>query len=248
MGVYGGPTNSWIYNTRAGGLYRIVTDGLVLCLDAANTVSYPGSGTTWTDLSGGSNNGTLVNGPTYSSSNSGSLVFDGTNDYISNIAIEVYNNFSYDIWCLPQATHEIDTQSTSSITGVSGQRYLVAPQFGVAPDAGSGISVGTNGVSVYEHSAGYLPPLLVHQTTITSPTHIVVNYTNKTPSLYLNGIFIKNGLTSPRTNVRITTDTLCGYVYGYFSGPAYNFKFYNRALSASEISQNYNALKGRFSI
>ena len=55
---------------------KMVTDGLVLCLDAANTKSYPGSGTTWSDLIE-SNNGTLVNGPTYSSADGGSIVFDG---------------------------------------------------------------------------------------------------------------------------------------------------------------------------
>ena len=59
---------------------RIVTDGLVLCVDAASKRSYPGTGTTWTDLKGG-NNGTLTNGPTFSSANGGSVVFDGTNDY-----------------------------------------------------------------------------------------------------------------------------------------------------------------------
>ena len=57
-------------------------NGLVLALDAANTKSYPGSGTTWTDLSGRGNTGTLTNGPTYSSANGGSIVFDGTNDYV----------------------------------------------------------------------------------------------------------------------------------------------------------------------
>ena len=61
----------------------IVTDGLVLCLDAANPKSYPGSGTTWTDLSGNGNNGTLVNGVGYNSDNGGSLSFDGVNDYVS---------------------------------------------------------------------------------------------------------------------------------------------------------------------
>ena len=59
---------------------RIVTDNLVLALDAGNTKSYPGSGTTWTDTVGG-NNGTLTNGPTYSSDDGGSIVFDGSNDY-----------------------------------------------------------------------------------------------------------------------------------------------------------------------
>jgi hypothetical protein len=62
---------------------RIVTDGLVLALDAANSLSYPGSGTTWTDLSGKGNNGTLVNGPTFDQANGGSIVFDGTDDYVN---------------------------------------------------------------------------------------------------------------------------------------------------------------------
>ena len=60
---------------------RVVTDGLVLCLDAASRESYPGSGTVWTDLAG-SNNGTLTNGPTFNSANGGSIVFDWSNDHI----------------------------------------------------------------------------------------------------------------------------------------------------------------------
>ena len=62
---------------------KIVTNGLVLCLDAGNTKSYPGSGTAWTDLSGRGNNGTLTNGPTYSSTNGGSVVFDAVDDYVT---------------------------------------------------------------------------------------------------------------------------------------------------------------------
>ena len=64
----------------------IVTDGLVICLDAANTKSYPGSGTTWTDTIGG-NVGTLTNGPTFNSANAGYIAFDGTDDYLSLIHI-----------------------------------------------------------------------------------------------------------------------------------------------------------------
>jgi hypothetical protein len=62
---------------------NIVTDGLVLYLDAANQKSYPGTGTTWNDLSGNGNNGTLVNGPTFNSDNNGSIVFDGVDDYVN---------------------------------------------------------------------------------------------------------------------------------------------------------------------
>ena len=62
---------------------RIVRDSLALYLDAANTKSYPGSGTTWKDICGKNNDGTLTNGPTFSSDNLGCIVLDGTNDYVS---------------------------------------------------------------------------------------------------------------------------------------------------------------------
>jgi hypothetical protein len=65
----------------------IVTNGLVFCLDAANSKSYPGTGTDWTDLSGNQINGILTNGPAYNSSNGGSIVFDGINDYINFLQI-----------------------------------------------------------------------------------------------------------------------------------------------------------------
>ena len=70
---------------------RIVTDELVLALDAGNTKSYPGSGTTWTDLSGNGNDGTLLNSPTFNSANGGYLDFDGTNDYVNCGNSSVFN-------------------------------------------------------------------------------------------------------------------------------------------------------------
>ena len=80
---------------------RIVTDGLVFCVDAANKRSYPGVGTTWTDLTANKNNGTLTNGPTFDSANGGSIVFDGTNDYVdlgSSLSISTSSPFSVEFW------------------------------------------------------------------------------------------------------------------------------------------------------
>jgi hypothetical protein len=83
---------------------KIVTDGLVLCLDAANSRSYPGSGTTWFDLSGNGNNGTLANGPTFNANNNGSIVFDGTNDYVeitnrnTNLEFQPSQAFTVSTW------------------------------------------------------------------------------------------------------------------------------------------------------
>jgi hypothetical protein len=75
---------------------QIVTSGLVLCLDAANKVSYPSTGTAWYDLSGNANTSTLINGPTFSGMNSGVIVFDGTDDYVSmpmNTNTRLQNNY-----------------------------------------------------------------------------------------------------------------------------------------------------------
>ncbi len=66
---------------------NVVTDGLVFAVDAANKKSYPGSGTTWTDLAG-SNNGALTNGPTFDSGNNGNIVFDGSNDYVEVVRMK----------------------------------------------------------------------------------------------------------------------------------------------------------------
>ena len=79
----------------------IVTNGLVLCLDAGNPRSYPGSGTAWYDVSGNNKTGTLVNGPSYNSSNGGSFVFDGVDDYVNVNNFNVSHgtsNFTYSCW------------------------------------------------------------------------------------------------------------------------------------------------------
>ena len=86
----------------------IVTSGLVLCLDAANRKSYPGSGTTWTDLSGNGNNGTLIDSPTFNTDGIGSLSFNGLNSYIGisspssrfnwTPSSTGFNNMTLDLW------------------------------------------------------------------------------------------------------------------------------------------------------
>jgi hypothetical protein len=239
--------------TTYGSFIPGVTDGLVLYLDAAKRESYPGSGTTWIDLSGNGNNGTLTNGPTHTGfSKTSAMEFDGVDDVVvmsisSSIPV---NTFTYDIWCIPTTTHQIDTQSTSGTGGTSGQRYLVGPVFKSPTNSGAGISAGTNGISVYEHSDGYLPALLVSTTAISSVSAslITIVYNNKQPTLYINGTFDKNGLTSTRTNVFGDFSAIAAYFYGSFQGKIHYVRVYNRALTASEVLQNYNALKGRFGL
>ena len=101
---------------------RIVTDGLVLCLDAASKRSYPGTGTVWADLKGG-NNGTLTNGPTFDAGNGGSLTFDGTNDYVEIANSSQFHNqrMTASIWINPQ------TVNTSNYTHLFWKKHTNSP-------------------------------------------------------------------------------------------------------------------------
>ena len=93
-----------------------------------------------------------------------------------------------------------------------------------------------------------MPPLLVHETTITSFTNIVVVYNNKQPSLYINGTFIKTGLTSPRSNVYLIGDFIAFGDYSYYQGELASIRYYERTLTAGEIAQNFNATRSRYSV
>ncbi len=92
---------------------RIVTSGLVLCLDAGNVKSYPGSGTAWTDLSGNGNNGNLVNGVGYNNSNLGSLVFDGANDYVITSTVSNYKSLSMWVYLDSKSSYLLDARTGS---------------------------------------------------------------------------------------------------------------------------------------
>ena len=117
---------------------KITTDGLVLYLDATNNRSYPGSGTSWTDLSRGGNNGTLTNGPTFNSTNSGNIVFDGADDYLITPSITNFRTIS--LW--------IKTSNTGG-----GWRYLLDARPGMGNGWYTGFegggAIGSNWTSQY---------------------------------------------------------------------------------------------------
>ena len=219
---------------------RIVTDGLVLCLDAANKRSYGGSGTTWTDLKG-DNNGTLTNGPTFDSANGGSIVFDGTNDYANlGTASSLFPGPSITAslccWIKPSTTVDhvpIGDQYTP------GHRLYIGIVDGVW-DAGFGD---------YYWGFGYTGSRV---TATTDWTFVSLIITAGSAVLYVNG----------QKTITKTTDTsvtLGGFfsLGIYFYNGAQNGEFqeattisstqiYNRALTADEVRQNYLATKERY--
>ena len=226
---------------------KIVNNGLVLSLDAANNKSYPGSGTTWTDLSGNSYNGTLTNGPTFNSGNGGSIVFDGVNDYVDT-ANSTGLNF----------TNTSGTVSLWFKTSVA-NTFLIAKN--MDSTGGWGVLIDASGIPLFEAknnasgaSAFYR---YVNVTGTNNVWHnIVAAFTtstsvvaNNTVSMYFDGVLNQSAL----TQVLVYGGNTAGTIQlgrrtsgGYFSGNISNVQIYNRLLSANEVLQNYNATKARF--
>jgi hypothetical protein len=220
----------------------IIENGLVLCLDAANRQSYAGSGTTWRDLAG-SSNGTLTNGPTFSSANGGSLVFDGTNDYCVGGNTSFVNNF-YTI-----STWFRSVGPPSNNDGSGGFIFAQSSNF----DHGIIISHSWLNQRIVL-SSNINNGLLTSDNTALNNTIInaVGTYDGSKQRIYINGVLTaeRNFSTAPvlvSPAFQIGRWGFGGYER-YFNGIIYNIGFYNRALTPTEILQNYNATKGRFSL
>lgn len=199
-----------------------------------------GNGITAFDTSGNGHIGFLYNGTTWTSGKVGSsaLNFDGANNLVG-INVDdagMVNTFSYSFWANPSQSHEIDPESTSGYAGFDGQRWAISPSWYEGNDVGAGVSVGTNGVSVYENGDADMAAVLVYQAPFTTWTHITVVYENKKPKLYINGTLVRTGLTSRQTYVHFTPDYIGGGFYGYYGGSLDDVRVYNRALTADEVS------------
>ena len=221
---------------------RIVTDGLVLALDAGNTKSYPGSGSTWTDLSGNGNNGTLVNSVGYNSSNGGSLTFDPTlNQYVSFTSASQTSLQSQQIslccW--------IKTVPYTNYYGFFGWTSY-GSQGGISLDINS-----DGGTVVPLVQAGNSAWTTVNSNINlgTSIGYVVATYDGSSLKIYINGV-LANSVNAAITIGYSGRQLVLGR-YGFgnsndYSGNIYSASIYNRALTASEVQQNYNALKGRY--
>jgi hypothetical protein len=229
----------------------IVTNGLVLALDAANQKSYVSGSNTWRDLSGFNNNGTLTNGPTFSSDNGGSIVFDGIDDFVSLI-------YSSDVAFLNRATYTLEVfaraQSTASYPGFINRES----------NPGSGrdgynliyTEVGLPAGQVNIVAERFTPPSgqlgvshIVSTTSFFNNWHHIVSiYDGSNLSLYYDGIFRNSGSSTgniTNTSKALEIATRSGDEY---KGNLSVARIYNRALSASEVQQNYNAQKSRFNL
>jgi hypothetical protein len=233
MSAFGGP--------------NIIDDGLVLYLDAGNIKSYPGSGTTWFDKSGRGNNGTLTNGPTFNTGSLGSVVFDGTNDYVNvntdpNLpgvsgSVSVWFNIS-------------NTQGSSA--GNLGLSEIILKHNNSESLNGWSIIASTSSLTSYikNGSTNWQVPTGSIITPNTWYNAVITFQSNTSLSLYTNGIFISSvaiGTLTTNTNplrLAVSNDPF----WARFQGRVASTQVYNRALTAQEVLQNYNATKGRFGL
>jgi PKD repeat protein len=227
-------------NGGATNTANVVIQATVPQVLAAHWKFDEGSGTIAADSSGFGNTGTVVNGATWSAGvHGGGLQFDGVDDHVSSgIAAfqPITNTFTIGFWANPGATRDSTAQATSGVTGFA-QRYAIFPTYGDAygaGHAGAGISVGTNGVSVFEHAGNYLPSPLVHDVALSGWTHIAVVYSNRRPTLYINGSLARVGLTSSK--IVHPGCFIGGPSYGNYAGGLDDVRIYSYALSASELS------------
>ena len=214
----------------------IVTDGLVFCVDAANSRSYPKSGTTWSDLVGG-NDGTLTNGPTFSGDNGGGLVFDGTDDYVYlNPVIQNVSQLSISFWVMRfNSSNRNYLGKWSGFSTPNGSKQFLFRNDSIewflrnATDNAEGSSGA--GVSLSENIWYF-----ICATADGSEIKLSVNGTFGTASSF-SGPYI------PST----TSSIVVGDGHGSpLDGKMGMIQIYNRALTADEIRQNYNATKGRY--
>lgn len=223
---------------------RIVTEGMVLCLDAANRESYPGSGAIWSSLGTQASGANLINGPTFSSTNGGGIVFDGVNDkgtFTSPIVSS--SSQSYEIWAKAKSSN-IATDGYSYLLHNNNANNAIGTSYMTIGYSNTNVIFGClNGVF-----GNMLTGVIGNTTTI---RQIVLTWNGATQIVYVDGIQ-RNSAALTTTPQNFSTVTSFGddknTTYRMIQGSIYSIKAYNRALTSAEILQNYNALKGRFAI
>lgn len=219
---------------------RIVRSGLILHLDAGQKTSYSGSGTSWIDLSGNRNNGTLTNGPTFNSLNGGSIAFDGINDYIDGPSIS--NLF----------TSDITAEAWIKITAMSSDWVRI---IGTAKTNGAdrtfGIWYWVDGGILWQRYGGTDPGIYPAnpKLTIGSWFHVAATTNGSSHVLYLNGVNIGTATASGPWTASGQPITI-GYAgfHTYTNSNISSVRLYTRGLTANEVLQNYNTTKGRFGL
>jgi hypothetical protein len=225
---------------------KIITDGLVLALDAGSPRSYPGTGTTWSDLSTSNNNGTLTNSPTFSSNNGGSIVFDGANDYV-NIGVNKSCNrftgdFAISVW--------VNRTNTGGTFGnIIGDYYTNSTANALEWQL---MMSNTAQLNLYNVTGGYIISNTASGFSSGVWINVVVSRIGSTITMYANTNSIATATNT--TTFGSSTGNLNIGIDGNnssepFTGNIASVLIYkNKGLTLSEVQQNYNTIKKRFGL
>ncbi|CAI8947588.1 Glycosyltransferase [Priestia megaterium] len=175
------------------------------------------------------------------------LIFNGQEIMTTQeqLFTEIQNTFTIEFWAKPEAPHVIDMQSKRGIFPTPSKRFALTPAFGAMRDgnhsrAGIGISVGINGISIYEHTTNHLAPTLVFPCSLNDWTHIAVVYVNKRPILYINGKFAQKGIKSIKRTL-VCSGSFGGMEpYGFYIGSLKEIRIWNTIRTQNEIETNMN--------
>jgi hypothetical protein len=230
---------------------QIVTDGLILALDAADKNSYPGSGTTWYDLSGNNLHMSLINGPTYSN---GALIFDGADDYAERTGVGLaYPSFTVDTFVKP-SSNPGNYRAFFSSTLASNDDYWFGINWDMSPYSTSNFQDINLEVS-RGYGGFYNRDVMTSSIPFNTWVHlaVVIDATGNTYKQYVNGQEEYNGVYDGTTTnfdrIRVGARYYSGGAQGsFFPGAISKTSLYNRALSPTEVQQNYNAFRARFGL
>lgn len=250
MGVAAGPADWWTDGTNEGKTHiatkGVIQDGIVLNLDAGASTSYPGSGTTWTDLSGENNNGTLVNGVGYNSNNGGSLSFDGSNDYVNlgDILDAGSGDYTFQAW---SRLTSIDSQSRMIMDKRDGINRILLYSRSDNGFIQASIGDGSQLFSAVD--------TITHRDGIWRNYAFTVNRSDNLLKLYRNGVSVSSTDITGLGTQNNSNSLVLGIGYAASLYSAYCWKgniattqIYNKSLTPQEVQQNYNATKGRYGI
>jgi hypothetical protein len=229
---------------------NIVTNGLVLNLDAANTKSYVSGSTAWNDISRGGNNGTLTNGPTFSSANGGSIVFDGVDD---NVVLGNVLNMGLNSWTLSCWVKLNTGSGTMGIVGKTSQRSYVGRY---------AIFIESNLIYSLFQPTGPFTVTTSVTPYVDGKFHNIVLTINRTGfmTMYIDSTSVGTPTdvsSASGVNLNASTDYFYVGAYGnptgqspslFLNGNIAQTQIYNRALSTAEVKQNFNATRARFGV
>lgn len=225
------------YAKRFFGQQGIVTDGLKLWLDASNPLSYPGTGTLWSDLSGNGNNGTMINGVAYSTANGGVMSFDGVNDTVNfpnSLIVSNLTGHTISLWI--KRDNKTGYQGIMTVKngfGVNCNILMLSGTSNNYPFAYGGTNMPTKSSTT---------PLTVGLWY--NCTFVAYNYSL---TLYINGEIITDTYSPPYGGFG-DDNNIGKYAGNYLSAQLNEPLIYNRALTASEVLQNYNATKSKYGL